>query len=99
MRDRVRRLAFIAGFVDEGADDAINLAERGAIADDTHRFAKNLKQQIEQAIVFGSERARANILGEVGPVAVGADPNFDERWLVFLHGAIAGGGESGDAFT
>ena len=61
--------------------------------------AKYLQQLIEQAIVFGSQLSRANILREIGPIAVGANPYFDERRLVLDYWAVACGRERGDSLA
>src|SRR5258708_32550020 len=42
-------------------------------------------------MVLWGEPAGAEILRKVGPIAVGTNPDFDERRLIFRHGTIAGG--------
>ena len=42
------------------------------------------------------EFARTKVLGQVGPIAVSADPNFHQRRLMLLDRAVAGGGEGCD---
>jgi hypothetical protein len=54
VRDWVRWLARVAGRIDPIANDAVDFAKRGAIADATNGISEYLEQLIEQAIVFGS---------------------------------------------
>ena len=60
------------------------------------RGAVDLEQLIEKPRVSGLGLAGADVLGVVGPVAVGADPDLEERWLVYLDRPGAGCGEGTD---
>ena len=54
------------------------------------------EELVEELVVAGVELARADVLRVVGPVAVGADPDLEERRLVLLDREVAGGGEGAD---
>src|SRR5579859_61981 len=97
VRNWMRRLTWIPCRINPVANDAIDFCKRSAAPDTTDGIPKYLEQLIEQPIVFGSKAAGAKIFCQVGPVAVGADPDLDKRWFVFDHGTMARGGESGDS--
>src|ERR1700733_8192016 len=97
--DGMRRRGGVAGLVGAGANDAVDFAERGSVFHHADGFIENFEEQFEQAIVFRRESSRADIFGEISPVAVGADPDFDEGGFVLLDRAVRSGGEGSDALT
>ena len=60
------------------------------------RVLVDSEKSVEQLLVTGIELARADVLRVVAPVAVGAHPDLEQRWLVVLHGAVACRGEGPD---
>src|SRR6266571_471778 len=95
----MRRLAAIAGSINPRANHAINLSQRRAVPGAVCCVVEYFQQLVQEAIVLWRKPAGAEILGQVGPIAVGADPNFHERRFVFHHGAMAGCRERGDALA
>ncbi len=80
--DRVRRLAGIADRRDPLADQPVELGEaraRPAVGD---RLLVDAEQPGLELAVLGPQLARAEQLRVVGPVAVGADPDLEQRRLV-----------------
>src|SRR5439155_16049082 len=94
--DRVRRLARVAGLRETVADQPVELGEARAGAGEVDGPAVHVEELVEQPLVLGRQLARADVLRVVGPVAVGADPDLEQRRLVRLHGTVAGRGERTD---
>ena len=97
--DGVGGLSGVSTFGDAGANELVEFGEAGTVSREGNGAAENLKQKVEQLVILRLQFAGAGILGEIGPIAVGADPDFEERWLVFLNRAIAGGGERGNSLA
>ncbi len=90
MADRVRRLPLVAGLGKPGADEPVELGKRRAGPAVIERAAVDLEQLLLELDVLGAQLARAEVLRVVGPVAVRADPDLEERRLVLLDGEVAG---------
>src|SRR6266849_10804218 len=95
----MRRLAAIAGSINPRANHAINLSQWRTGPGAVCCLAEYFQQLVQEAIVLWGETAGAEILGQVGPIAVGADPNLHERRLVFHNRAMARCRERGDALA
>src|SRR6185369_1477851 len=59
----------------------------------------NRQQLVKQHVVTRLELARADVLGVVAPVTVGADPDLEQGRLVLLHRPIARGREGADLWA
>ena len=97
--DGMRRLSRVSTFGDALPDEAVEFRKRRAVAGEARRLVENFEQQIEELVVLLRELARADVLGQIVPVAVNADPYLKQRGLVLLDGAVAGGGESRNALA
>ena len=95
--DRVRRLAGVARAGEPVADQPVELGEARARAGSASIAPLvHLEQRGLELAVLGAQLARAEQLRVVAPVAVGADPDLEQRRLVRRHGPVAGGGERPD---
>src|SRR5215472_4408355 len=93
----MRWLAGITGSRNPLPQDAINIPKRCSFPNARDSFRENRKQLVKQTVVFLGKPPGTNIFREVGPIAVGADPNLDQRWLVLDHRPMAGGRKGCDA--
>src|SRR5207253_4652658 len=91
--DRMRRLARIAGGRDALADQPVEAGQLGSVPHIGDRLAVDRQQRLEQLDVARLELARAEVLRVVGPVAVAADPDLEQRRLALDHLPRAGRGE------
>src|SRR5271155_776834 len=99
MANGMRRLSGISAFGDAGAYELVEFREAGAVVRETNGTVEDLQQKIEQLVILRLQFAGAGILGEIGPIAVDADPDFEKRRLVFLNRTIAGSGERSDSLA
>ena len=75
--DRVGGLSGVSTFGDARANEFVEFGKAGAVARERNRAVENLQQQIEQLVILRLQFTGAGILGEVGPIAVGANPDFE----------------------
>src|SRR2546427_6388346 len=97
--DGMAGLAWISTLTDASANQAIEFRKTGAVARVSDASLKDLKQKIQQFVILRGQITGARILREIGPVAVDADPDFEECRLIRLNRAVAGRSERGNAFA
>src|SRR5438067_2028790 len=71
--DRVRWLPWIPAFGDARANELVQLRQRRAGTRKRNRLVEDAEQQVRKLVVLRREFAGTNVLGEVRPIAVGAD--------------------------
>ena len=86
VRDRVRGLAGEAHGVDARADAAVELGEARSGAGERDRVLVDGQELLLELAVLLRELARDEVLRVVAPVAVGADPDLEERRLALDDG-------------
>ena len=84
--DRMRGLPGVAGVGDPRADTPVELGQARTGPAEGDRVVVDGRQLLEQLGVARLELARAEILRVVGPVAVGADPDLEQRRLALDDG-------------
>src|SRR5215472_16788656 len=97
VRNRMRRLPCVARFGNACADQAVKLRQARSIAHMRNRFLEHPEQLIEKLVIARCQLAGAQIFGQISPIPIDTDPNFEQRWLILLDGAIAGRREGTDA--
>jgi hypothetical protein len=93
VRDRMGRLARVARLGQSVADQAVEVGEARAGAAVVDRPVVDIDEEPLELGVPRGELARAEVLGVVAPVAVGADPDLEQGRLVLLYRQVAGGRE------
>ena len=94
--DRVRGLARVACVVQLFAHLPVELGHRRPGPDVLERAVVHVHERGLQLGVLRLQLAHHEILGVVGPVTVGADPDLEQDGLALDHGQVAGGGEGLD---
>src|SRR2546425_81778 len=79
--DRMRWLAWVAGRGDALADAPVELGEARAGLAERDRVVVDDAELVEQLGVTRGQRPGAEVLRVVGPVAVGAYPDLEQRRL------------------
>src|SRR5262245_32442222 len=97
--DRMGRLAGIADLGQALSDQSVELVEACAWPAVVDRAPVHAQKARTKLLVGGCEVAGAEVLRVVAPVAVGADPDLEQRRLVLLHRPVAGRREGPDAFA
>src|SRR6202035_4260152 len=92
----MRRLSGISTFGNAGANQTIKFGEISPIARKSNRFIENVQQQIQQLVIIGCKFAGARVLGEVSPITIDANPNFEQSGLIVLNGPVSGRSECGN---
>src|SRR5437016_9727809 len=72
-------------------------SERRAFSNTRDSIGENLQELVEQTVVFPGKPPWTNIFREIGPIAVGADPDLHQRRLILDHRTMAGCREGRDA--
>src|SRR5204863_8363368 len=93
------RLIGKAGLPNAGPNQAVELGQARPGPAMLERATVDAQQRVEELVVARVERARADVLRVVAPVAVGADPNLEQRGLVLLDGPVSGRRERPDAWA
>src|SRR5439155_6074264 len=83
--DRMRRLLRKPRRRDAGSDQAVELGEARSGTAVVECVPVDAEERVEQLVVAWLERARADVLRMVAPVAIRADPDLEECRLVLLH--------------
>src|SRR5260370_30810603 len=97
--DGVGWLSGVSPFGDAGANELVEFGEAGTMARKRDGVVENFQQKVEQFVILGLQITWAGVFGEIRPIAVDTDPNFEKRGFIFLNRAITGGGEGGDSFA
>src|SRR6266536_739585 len=97
VRDRMGRLAGIAGLGDSVADEAIELRETRAGATVVERTRIHAEERVEELVVACGELSWTHVLRVVAPVPVRAHPDLEQGRLVLLHGPVSGRGEGANS--
>src|SRR5260370_12462722 len=97
--DRMRRLTGITALGNPGSRQAIQFRKARAILGMRHGFVENFQQEIEQAMIFSCQLSRTHILGQVCPIAIHADPDFQQGRFVFLNRAVSCGCKSRNSLS
>ena len=95
--DRMRRLAGVAGGCMTVADQDVELGQaraRAAVVDAHRRRRRAARRAARRSGARASPGT--DVLRVVAPVAVGADPDLEQRRLVLEHRSVAGRGEGAD---
>src|SRR5262249_26691865 len=87
MADWMRRLSREPDRCDPFADAAIELREARAGTEEVDRIPVDAHEALLELAVPRRELADDEVLRVVAPVAVRADPDLEECWLAFDHGA------------
>src|SRR6476661_4305862 len=80
--DRVARLAGVARFGETCADALVEFGQARAGGAERDRVVVYAGEHLEQLLVLRRQHARAEVLRVVGPVAVGTDPDLEQRRLI-----------------
>src|SRR3972149_5024414 len=78
-------------------EETVELRQTGAGARVRASLLEDAEKELEQTLVLGPKPPRAEVLRVVAPVAVGADPDLEERRLVLLDRPVRGGRGGADA--
>src|SRR6516162_3581363 len=95
--NRMRWLSRITRRGNPLPQDAINVPERRSFSNTGDAIGENLQELVEQTVVLPGKPPRTNVFREIGPIAVGADPNLHQCRFILDHRTIAGSRESRDA--
>src|SRR5207244_1669231 len=95
--DRVAGLPGIARLCETVPHEAVELGQACAGTAVGDGAVVHVAQPFEQLLVAWVEVAGADVLRVVAPVAVGADPDLEQRRLVLLHGPAARRRERADS--
>src|ERR1700691_484516 len=93
------RLAGIPTIGNAGANQTIEPGKIRAVPCVIDGLVEYFQQQIKQLVIFRRKFAGAYILGEVGPITIDANPDFEQRRLVLLNLAIARGSKRSDSLS
>src|SRR5438270_8652687 len=89
----MRGLSGIACFGQEFARRAVQFSQARPMGTHAHCLFVDMSECFLEPPVLKREVSRAKVLRVVAPVPVRADPDLEERGLVFLDGPITGRGE------
>src|SRR4051794_37918539 len=95
--DRMTRLPRIADFGEARSHRSVQLGQVRAGSQAGSDGCVYRHQLLLELRIGRGQLARADVLRVVGPVAVGADPDLEQRRLVLLDGTVRGGRERADA--
>ena len=89
VRDRVRRLTGVTGVRDTRANEPVELGQVGSVAAVRDRAVVDGEELLLELDIARVELAGTEVLRVVAPVAVGADPDLEQRRLVLRDRTIA----------
>src|SRR5213075_1699356 len=79
------------------ANEHVERGERRAWPQVVDRAPVDAEEPVEELVVAWVERPGDDVLRVVAPVAVRADPDLEQGWLMLGDRAVAGGRERADA--